>query len=119
EYVSPTAYRQLRVSASFMNPKPVTFSKLITAPAEIARLATLLDSLHAAGQETMSCPAIDATYRLTFQDSVAGQPVVQASMTVCLTVSVTVGGKLQPALWNSAPVIARVRHLLAIPAHYR
>ena len=119
EYVSPGGYRQARGSASFMSPRPRTFRRVITTRAEIARLARLLDGLHAAGPLVVHCPMIDATYRLTFRDSASGRPVVKASATVCLTIAMTVGGKAQPALWGSDKLITAIRALLGVSSRYR
>ncbi len=120
EYIDPADYRAVALSASLMNPKLHTVSATITSAAIIARLASLLNGLHAVtlGSIPMSCPAIDATYQVTFVASSHSHPDVVVEPSGCGTDQVTVDRQVQPLLWDPNQRLITLEHrLLRLPAH--
>jgi hypothetical protein len=77
-----------------------------------ARLARLMDGLHAAPDLPVSCPAVLASYRITFLPASRSAPRVVVTPTGCLTVEVAVGGAPQPQLWDDAGLIRAAKRLL-------
>ncbi len=106
EYLRAGAFRSVRITASFYNTRPHHVAKLITSRRAIARLAALLNSMHAADLGVSFCPMIGSTYYVAFSGH-AGQPRVLVDATGCATDNVLVNGKAQPALWDPGERLIR------------
>jgi hypothetical protein len=117
EHLYPAAYRAVIISATLPDSRSrtVTRTVMITSPAIVARLARLLNRLPAAPVQMLSCPAIQDVYQVKFEASRAGPPDAVAVATGCLTDGITVGGKAQPALWDSGRLATELRRLLRQP----
>ncbi|HXP19070.1 MAG TPA: hypothetical protein VN840_05420 [Streptosporangiaceae bacterium] len=118
EHIYPARYHAVILSGSLMNPKPRTVTRAITARAVIARLARLLNGMHAIrlGPIPINCPMIDVAYRLRFASAGKPRPDVAVRTDACGFVQVTVGGRPQPPLWGQAGLlITIVRGLLGLP----
>jgi len=99
EYLDPAGIRSVTVSTT--GPHPV--SRIITSRPEIARLARLLDGLHALPLGfSYGCPAHFGGYRLTFTPVSARRPVVVAEPTNCNSVGIVADGVSQPTLMGNA-----------------
>jgi hypothetical protein len=96
EYLNAARFRSVRVTASGLHGARTTVWPRPTVRAVVA----LLDGLHAAPPVLISCPGPIATYRLAFLPAVPAQPPVVVTADGCLEVSVAVGGREQPALWD-------------------
>ncbi|MHB1874842.1 MAG: hypothetical protein ACYCPF_08320 [Streptosporangiaceae bacterium] len=116
EYLRPSAYRSVTVTVTFPNTtspnKSITRRRTSTSRAVIARLAAVLNGLHAAAGFMSSCPAFLPQYRLTFTPAAGGHPVVVAPVG-CTGDQVTVAGRKQPVLSDVSsmklfPVLARL-----------
>jgi hypothetical protein len=68
---------------------------------DVASMVTLLNSLQAAPQVAVHCPVGLATFVVTLEPAVTSQPRVVVTADGCLTDAVTIGGRGQPALWDS------------------
>jgi hypothetical protein len=98
---------------SSMGSKPHTTVRAVDSAAVIARLAGLLNGLHADPGGPRSCPAIVTTYTLAFSTAPAARPYLVATVTSCGVVGVTADGKPQPALDNRGDrVLVAIRGLL-------
>ena len=119
EYLRPAEFRSARITATFLNPKPRRFVKVITSRDVISRLASLLDSMRATDNSVMFCPTIDASYHVTFTGR-AGQPRVVVDAGGCARDYVAVNGKAQPPLWDPGNRLIRALHrALALSPRYR
>jgi hypothetical protein len=107
EYLRPAAFRTVRITAS-AGAQPRTF----TSRAAIARLARMLNSLHAIDENSPSCPEEVPSFTLTFI-STRHRPVV-VTPAGCTGDYITVHGKAQPSLldYNSDKLLAAVDSLL-------
>jgi hypothetical protein len=118
EYIRPGAISSARITASFLNPSRRRFSKVISSRHAIAMLAALLNGLRATDNSARFCPAIDATYDLTFLGK-GGQPNVTVGATGCSVDGIGVNGKAQPQLWDPAGRLIRALHkLLGLSKRY-
>jgi hypothetical protein len=86
------------VTARYLDSRPHTVTRTVTDPAVIARLAALLNGLHAALNGPRSCPAITTSYTLAFSAAPGTRPYLIASMTSCGVIGVTANGRAQPGL---------------------
>ncbi len=119
EYIRPGAISSARITASFLNPRPRRFSKVITSRHAIAMLAALLNGLRATDNSVRFCPAIDATYNITFNGR-SGRPQVAVGAGGCSVDGVAVDGKVQPPLWDPAERLIHALHkLLGLSNRYR
>jgi hypothetical protein len=119
EYLRAAAIRSARITASFMNPEPRRFAKVIRSRRAIARLAVLLNRMRATDNSIMFCPAIDASYHVTFI-GLAGQPRVVVDATGCARDGVSAGGRAQPPLWDPGEWLIRaLRRDLMLSPRYR
>ncbi len=91
EYLRPAAFQAVRITAALGGQR-----RTFTSRAAIARLARLLNSLHALDEDPPSCPEHIASFTLTFT-SARHRPVVVTPYG-CGGDYVTVRGKAQPGL---------------------
>jgi hypothetical protein len=93
----------------------VTVVATFTSSRVITRLAGLANRLHAAPDEAWaSCPAMMASYRITFVPVSGAAPRVVVTPSGCRTVGVTAAGAAQPPLWNDTGLIDAAKRLLHI-----
>jgi len=114
ERVDPARYRAAMVTITLFNPRQHTIRRAITSGAVIAQLAGLVDGLHGAPYQPVSCPVIIASYRITFVPAAAPAPQVVVTPSGCMTVGVTVAGAAQPPLWGDSGLVGAARRLLHI-----
>ncbi|MHB1593109.1 MAG: hypothetical protein ACYCO9_11095 [Streptosporangiaceae bacterium] len=116
EYLRPSAYRSVTATATFPNTtnpgKSITRQRTSTSRSVIARLAAVLNGLHAAAGYQGSCPVFLPQYRLTFTPAAGGHAMVVAPVG-CTGDQVTVAGLRQPVLADPSsmklfPVLARL-----------
>lgn len=114
EYLHPSAYRSVTVTVTFPNTtnpsKSITRRRTSTSRSVIARLAAVLNGLHAAAGFMPLCPAFLPQYRLSFTP-VPGRPPMVVTPVGCTGDLVTVAGRKQPVLSDPSsmklfPVIA-------------
>jgi hypothetical protein len=117
EYIRPGTIGSARITASFLNPKPRRFSRVITSRHAIATLAALLNGLRATDNSARFCPAIDATYHVIFIGK-GGRPRVAVGATGCGLDDVAVNGKAQPPLWDPDRLIYALHKLLGLSKRY-
>jgi hypothetical protein len=114
ERLRPAAYRAVTITRTSLNGHRTT--RTFRAPAAIARLARVLDSLPASDGGSFSCPT-GPGFRLAFRPK-AGQPRFAVAADGCATDLVTVAGRTQPVLADPHErVIAAARRLLSSWAH--
>ena len=97
-----------------LNPARHTVTGTFTSSRVIARLARLVDVLHAAPDLPMGCPALWASCRITFVPASRSAPRVVVTPSGCRAVGVTVGGAAQPALWEDTGLIRAAKRLLHV-----
>jgi hypothetical protein len=116
EYLRPSAYRSVTVTATFPNTTSPAMSlirrRTFTSRAVIARLAAVLNGLHAAAGYLPSCPFFLPQYRLTFTPDPDRAPMVVTPVG-CTGDQLTAVGRKQPTLSDPSsmrlfPVIARL-----------
>jgi hypothetical protein len=119
EHIDPADYRAVALSATSENPKLHTVSATITSAAVIARLASLLNGLHAVtlGLYPMHCPLIDAIYQVTFVASSRSRSDVVVEPSGCGPDEITADRQVQPLLWDPEQRLITLAHrLLRLPA---
>ena len=119
EHIDPADYRAVALSATLENPKLHTVSATITSAAVIARLASLLNGLHAVtlGLYPMHCPLIDAIYQVTFVASSRSRSDVVVEPSGCGPDEITADRQVQPLLWDPEQRLITLAHrLLRLPA---
>ena len=102
ERLDAASFRAVTIVSDQPFAKPRTAPRIITAPAVITRIATFLNGRSPAPQSTvagLSC-APGVSYTLRFIPRKKHAPAVTVS-TFCVTVAITVNGKLQPLLWDT------------------
>jgi hypothetical protein len=102
---SPHAGRTLRTGKTF------------TSPRIVARLARLLNGLHAMPDVVVNCPAmlVGRFYRLVFLPRSDTVPQVVVTSPGCIAIDVTVGGHQEPPLDpGSSPLLAVMSRLLGV-----
>jgi hypothetical protein len=113
EHIDPARYHSAVVSITMLNPRRHTVTGTFTSSRVITRLAGLANSLHVAPDLAWaSCPAIMASYRITFVPASSAAPRVVVTPSGCRTVGVTVAGAAQPPLWNDTGLIDAAKRLL-------
>ena len=114
EHIDPAGYRAAVVSITMFNPRRHTVTGTFTSSRVIARLARLADGLHAAPDVPMGCPALLASYRITFVPAPGPAPRVVVTPTGCMTAGVAVAGAPQPELWDGTGLIRAAKRLLHV-----
>jgi hypothetical protein len=116
EHLDARDLRSVTVSALFLNPRPHRLTRTVTSATIIAGLASLLNGLQAAPDTAMSCPAMTASYKLSFDPVEKQAPPVVVSTGICDFVQVAILGISQPALFDEpGAVTAEARQLLRLP----
>jgi hypothetical protein len=90
----------------------------VTNPAKIRAIAAAIDSLPLFPAGVMACPMeTGGQVVLTFDSGHGGAPlaVVSAGTSGCDVVSVTIGGRAEPALAGGAQLTAAVARILGLP----
>jgi hypothetical protein len=98
ERLSAADYQRVVVTASVDASGPREVVRTFRSAAVIRRLISYLDSLQAAPEVPMGCPAYSVSYQLTFAGAHGPDAVVTPDG--CSTIAITVGGQQQPALWD-------------------
>ena len=105
EYLPPSGYRSVTMTATVTSPlgqaKPRTITRVVTSRAVIARLARLLDSLHATAPWAGGCPALLPQFRIVFAPNRNGTSTagpVSVTPSGCRGELLTAEGMVQPAL---------------------
>jgi len=115
EHIDPARYHAAVVSITMLNPRRHTVTGTFTSSRMITRLAGLANRLHAAPDEAWaSCPAIMASYRITFVPAPGAAARVVVTPSGCLTAGVAVAGAAQPPLWNDTGLIDAAKRLLHV-----
>lgn len=114
EHIDPKGYRAAVVSITMLNPRRHRVTGTFTDSRVIAWLAGLADGLHAAPDVPLGCPALLASYRITFVPATRSVPRVVVTPSGCLTVGVAVGGVAQPVLWDRTGLIDAAKRLLHV-----
>lgn len=126
EYLPPSGYHSVTVTATVTSPQgragPRTITRVITSRAVIARLARLLDSLHATPPWTGSCPALLPQFQIVFAPTRTGNSTagpVSVTPSGCRGELLTTGGMPQPALEDigSTRLLAAIGPLLDVHRH--
>ncbi len=123
EYLRPSAYRSVTVTATFPNTanqnKSITRRRTFTSRAAIARLAAVLNGLHAAAGYLPLCPAFLPQYRLTFTP-VPGRPPMVVTPDGCTGDQPAVAGRKQPVLSDpsSMKLFPAIASLLGVRKSY-
>ncbi len=98
EYLDTADFGAVAVRAVVANPKLHSVTRILKSPADIAKLAGLLNGFSAAPDTMRTCPSSFTTYEITFEPLTAGHAAVMATTYGCYAATVTVGGIPQPAL---------------------
>jgi hypothetical protein len=98
ERLTAADYQRVVVTASEYDPRLREASRTFRSAAVISRLVSYLNSLHAAPDVPMGCPASIVSYQLTFVSTYGPDAVVSPG--VCSTDGIAIGGRQQPALWD-------------------
>ena len=115
EHIDPARYHSAVVSITMLNPRRHTVTGTFTSSRVITRLAGLANRLHAAPDEAAaSCPAIMASYRITFVPASGAAPRIVVTPSGCRTAGVTVAEAAQPRLWNDTGLIDAAKRLLHV-----
>ena len=115
EHIDPARYHSAVVSITMLNPRRHTVTGTFTSRRVITRLARLANRLHAAPDLAWTnCPAIMASYRITFVPASSAAPRVVVTPSGCLTAGVAVAGAAQPRLWNDTGLIDAAKRLLHV-----
>ena len=115
EHLEAASFGQVTVSAAVPNSRPHTGTRVLTSPAVISRLVSLLNRLPAAPEVSFGCPAGAVTFRLAFAVKAGRAAEVTVTSYGCLTDQITVSGKAQPALWDrSEKLAAAAGHLFGV-----
>ena len=116
EHIDPARYRAVIV----IEPKPGTIkplrlSRTFTGRRTVARLAALVNGLPATPDIAVPCPLMIAGRfsRLVFLPRAGAQEIV-VTMPGCISATVRVGGRPQPALYPSGPLSALMSRLLGL-----
>jgi hypothetical protein len=116
EHLNARDFRSVTVSALFLNPRPHRLTRTVTSATIIASLASLLNGLQAAPDTSMSCPAMTASYQLSFNPAEKKASPVVVSTGTCDIVQIAVREISQPALVDEpGAVTAQARQLLHLP----
>lgn len=112
EHIDASQYRSVTVSEpSARGSSRVT--RTYTAATAVARLAALVNGLHAAPDIIVNCPDITAVgnYQIVFIPVAHRSPRIIVAQSGCMFATVTVGGRAQPSLYATDVLIRAVRRL--------
>jgi hypothetical protein len=117
EHIDPARYAAVILKARVMLPKSRNVTRRITSKGVIARLAAMLNGMHAAPNFLpVPCPLGPAIYQAGFAATARSTPSVLVVADNCLSMlQVTTGGHGQPALLDSGGRFeATVQRLLGL-----
>jgi hypothetical protein len=118
EHLDPAGFRAVTISADQLIPRPRQVTRTFTSAAVIARLAAFLNGRPPAPTAALagaSCPAPLASFTLRFTATGKQAPAVTVSTADCLADAITVNGRQQPSLWDTAGGLASLaRKLLGL-----
>jgi hypothetical protein len=120
EYIVANRYRAVTATAPTRRTGPADpVTRTFAKHAVVARLAALLNGLHAMPDVTIACEAMsnNTTYRLVFTPVAPHGPTIVVSTSGCAIDQVTAGGRAQPALDEIGSVlIDAISRLLGLPS---
>jgi hypothetical protein len=105
EQLEPASFGAVTISADQLAPRPHRVTRTFTSAAVIARLAAFLNGrppAPAAALAGVSCPAPLASVTLRFTATGRQAPAVAVSAAGCMADAITVNGRQQPSLWDTA-----------------
>jgi hypothetical protein len=105
EHLEPASFRAVTISADQLVPRPHQVTRTFTSAAVIARLAAFLNArppAPAAALAGVSCPAPLVSFTLRFTAMGRQAPAVAVSSAGCMVDAITVNGRQQPSLWDTA-----------------
>ena len=105
EHLEPASFRAVTISADRLAARPHQVTRTFTSAAVIAMLAAFLNGrppAPAAALAGMSCPAPLVTLTLRFTATSRQAPAVIVSTAGCMADAITVSGRQQPSLWDTA-----------------
>ena len=105
EHLDPASFRAVTISADQLIPRPHQVTRTFTSAAVIARLAAFLNRrppAPAAALAGVSCPAPLASITLRFTATGRQAPADAVSAADCMVDAITVNGRQQPLLWDTA-----------------
>ena len=105
EHLDPASFRAVTISADQLVPRPHQVTRTFTSAAVIARLTAFLNGRPPAPTTALaglSCPAPLASITLRFTATGGQAPAVAVSAADCMVDAITVNGRQQPLLWDTA-----------------
>ena len=105
EHLDPASIRAVTISADQLIPRPHQVTRTFTSAAVIARLTAFLNGrppAPAAALAGLSCPAPLATVTLRFTATGTQAPAATVTAAGCMADAITVNGRQQPSLWDTA-----------------
>jgi hypothetical protein len=105
EHLEPASFRAVTISADRLIARPHQVARTFTSAAVIARLAAFLNGRPPAPTAALagvSCPAPLVTFTLRFTATGRQAPAVVVSTAGCMADAITVNGRQQPSLWDTA-----------------
>ena len=105
EHLEPASFRAVTISADQLVPRAHQVTRTFTSAAVIARLAALLNGRPPAPTAALagvSCPAPLVSFTLLFTATGRQAPAVAVSTAGCMADAITVNGRQQPSLWDTA-----------------
>jgi hypothetical protein len=118
EYVRPSMHAvTVTATVTGAHPRPRIVTRTVTAPSVLARLAAMLNGVHAAVAGAFAnCPVYLASYRIAFAVSRGAAPSLVMQTAMCPDVQVTAGGQRQPALQTPAGLQALLQRITGVAA---
>jgi hypothetical protein len=105
EHLESASFQAVTISADQLVARPHQVTRTFTSAAVIARLAAFLNGrppAPTAALAAMSCPAPLVTFTLRFTATGRQAPAVVVSTADCMVDAITVSGRQQPSLWDTA-----------------
>ena len=105
EHLDPASFRAVTIAADQLAPRPHQVTRTFTSAAVIARLAAFLNGRPPAPTAALagvSCPAPLVSFTLRFTATGRQAPAVTVSTAGCMVDAITVNGRQQPLLWDTA-----------------
>ena len=105
EHLEPASFRAVTISADQLVPRAHQVTRTFTSAAVIARLAAFLNGRPPAPTAALagvSCPAPLVSFTLRFTAAGRQAPAVAVSTADCMVDAITVNGRQQPSLWDTA-----------------
>jgi hypothetical protein len=106
EHLDMADFGSVSVRATLLNPKLHHVTRTFRSPADLARLAGLLNRLSAEPNTMHTCPSSSATYQITFAPRTVQHAAVVVTTYGCYGATVTIGQVPQPALLDPGNAVA-------------